>query len=53
MLGIVPARMNSAIRCIDGQIARGDTFHINRRMDLVSDQLTANLPDYAGLVLAA
>ena len=53
MLGIVPARMNSVIRCIDGQIARGDTFHINRRIDLVSDHLTVSLPDYVGLVLAA
>ncbi len=45
--------MNLAIRGIDGQIADGDTFHTNRRMDLVSDQLTANLPDYVGLVLTA
>ncbi|MDE2058554.1 MAG: hypothetical protein KGL31_04785 [candidate division NC10 bacterium] len=38
---------------IEGQIACADTVHTNRRMDPVTDTLTADLPDDVGLVLAA
>jgi len=34
--------MSLAIRCIDGKIAHGDTFHDDRRPDLKADFLLAN-----------
>ena len=36
------ARMNLAIRGIEGQIAHGDTFHYNRHSDLRADFVLAN-----------
>src|SRR3990172_1853654 len=38
------ARMNLAIRGIDGQIAHGDTFHNDRHPDLRADFILANPP---------
>ena len=38
------AKMNLAIRGIDGQIAHGDTFHKNRYPDLRADYILANPP---------
>ncbi len=38
------ARMNLAIRSIDGQIAHGDTFHNDRHPDLKADYILANPP---------
>ena len=38
------ARMNLAIRGIDGQIAHGDTFHNDRNPDLKADYILANPP---------
>lgn len=38
------ARMNLAIRGIDGQIAHGDTFHDDRHPDLKADFVLANPP---------
>jgi type I restriction enzyme M protein len=38
------ARMNLAIRGIDGQIAHGDTFHADRHPDLKADYILANPP---------
>ena len=38
------ARMNLAIRGIDGQIAHGDTFHDDRHPDLKADSILANPP---------
>ncbi len=38
------ARMNLAIRGIDGQIAHGDSFHNNRFPDLKADYILANPP---------
>jgi len=38
------ARMNLAIRRIDGQIAHGDTFHNDRFPDLKADFILANPP---------
>ena len=38
------ARMNLAIRGIDGQIAQGDTFHNDRFPDLKADFILANPP---------
>jgi type I restriction enzyme M protein len=38
------ARMNLAIRGIDGQIAHGDTFHNDRHPDLKADFILANPP---------
>jgi len=38
------ARMNLAIRGIDGQIAHGDTFHDDRFPDLKADFILANPP---------
>ena len=38
------ARMNLAIRGIDGQIAHGDTFHNDRFPDLKADFILANPP---------
>ena len=38
------AKMNLAIRGIDGQIAHGDTFHKNRHPDLKADYILANPP---------
>lgn len=38
------ARMNLAIRGIDGQIAYGDTFHNDRHPDLKADFILANPP---------
>ena len=38
------ARMNLAIRGIEGQIARGDSFHNNRHPDLRADFILANPP---------
>jgi type I restriction enzyme M protein len=38
------ARMNLAIRGIDGQIAHGDTFHNDRHPDLKADFVLANPP---------
>jgi len=38
------ARMNLAIRGIDGQIAHGDTFHSDRHPDLRADFILANPP---------
>jgi type I restriction enzyme M protein len=38
------ARMNLAIRGIDGQIAHGDTFHNDRFPDLKADTILANPP---------
>ncbi|MBI2749592.1 MAG: SAM-dependent DNA methyltransferase [Burkholderiales bacterium] len=38
------ARMNLAIRGIDGQIAHGDTFHADRHPDLKADFILANPP---------
>jgi type I restriction enzyme M protein len=38
------ARMNLAIRGIDGQIAQGDTFHNDRHPDLKADFILANPP---------
>jgi len=38
------ARMNLAIRSIDGQIAHGDTFHNDRHPDLRADFILANPP---------
>lgn len=38
------ARMNLAIRGIDGQIAQGDTFHNDRFPDLKADYILANPP---------
>jgi len=50
------ARMNLAIRGIDGQIAHGDTFHANRHPDLKADFILANPPfnisDWGGERLA-
>jgi type I restriction enzyme M protein len=46
------AKMNLAIRGIDGQIAHGDTFHNDRHPDLKADFILANPPfnvsDWAG-----
>jgi len=38
------AKMNLAIRGIDGQIAHGDTFHSDRHPDLRADFILANPP---------
>ena len=38
------AKMNLAIRGIDGQIAEGDTFHNDRHADLKADFILANPP---------
>jgi type I restriction enzyme M protein len=38
------AKMNLAIRGIDGQIAQGDTFHNDRHPDLKADYILANPP---------
>jgi type I restriction enzyme M protein len=38
------AKMNRAIRGIDGQIAHGDTFHNDRHPDLKADYILANPP---------
>jgi type I restriction-modification system DNA methylase subunit len=38
------ARMNLAIRGIDGQIAHGDSFHSDRFPDLKADYILANPP---------
>jgi type I restriction enzyme M protein len=38
------AKMNLAIRGIDGQIAHGDTFHNDRHPDLRADYVLANPP---------
>jgi type I restriction enzyme M protein len=38
------ARMNLAIRGIDGQVAHGDTFHNDRHPDLKADFILANPP---------
>lgn len=38
------AKMNLAIRGIDGQISHGDTFHNDRRPDLKADYILANPP---------
>ena len=38
------AKMNLAIRGIDGQIAHGDTFHKSRHPDLKADYILANPP---------
>ncbi len=38
------AKMNLAIRGIDGQIAHGDTFHNDRHPDLKADFIMANPP---------
>ena len=38
------AKMNLAIRGIDGQIAHGDTFHNDRHPDLKADLILANPP---------
>jgi type I restriction enzyme M protein len=38
------AKMNLAIRGIDGQIAHGDTFHDDRHPDLEADFILANPP---------
>ncbi len=38
------ARMNLAIRGIEGQIAHGDTFHEDRHPDLKADYILANPP---------
>ena len=38
------AKMNLAIRGIDGQIAEGDTFHDDRHPDLKADFILANPP---------
>jgi len=38
------AKMNLAIRGIDGQIAHGDTFHNDRHPDLKADFILANPP---------
>jgi len=38
------ARMNLAIRGIDGQIAQGDTFHNDKHPDLKADFILANPP---------
>ncbi len=50
------ARMNLAIRGIDGQIAHGDTFHNDRHPDLKADFILANPPfnisDWGGERLA-
>ncbi|MCZ7662713.1 MAG: type I restriction-modification system subunit M [Thermoleophilia bacterium] len=51
------AKMNLAIRGIDGQIAHGDTFHHDRHPDLKADFILANPPfnisDWGGERLAA
>jgi len=51
------AKMNLAIRGIDGQIAHGDTFHDDRHPDLKADFILANPPfnvsDWGGERLAA
>ncbi len=50
------AKMNLAIRGIDGQIAQGDTFHNDRHPDLRADYILANPPfnvsDWGGEMLA-
>jgi type I restriction enzyme M protein len=50
------AKMNLAIRGIDGQIAHGDTFHNDRHPDLRADFILANPPfnvsDWGGERLA-
>lgn len=50
------ARMNLALRGIDGQIAHGDTFHADRHPDLKADFILANPPfnisDWGGERLA-
>jgi type I restriction enzyme M protein len=50
------AKMNLAIRGIDGQIAHGDTFHTDRHPDLKADFILANPPfnisDWGGERLA-
>ncbi len=50
------AKMNLAIRGIEGQIAHGDTFHNDRHPDLKSDFILANPPfnvsDWGGERLA-
>ena len=38
------ARMNLAIRGIEGQIERGDSFHNDRHPDLRADYILANPP---------
>ncbi|MGO8920767.1 MAG: type I restriction-modification system subunit M [Stellaceae bacterium] len=38
------AKMNLAIRGIDGQVAHGDTFHSDRHPDLKADFILANPP---------
>ena len=38
------AKMNLAIRGIDGQVAHGDTFHTDRHPDLKADFILANPP---------
>jgi type I restriction enzyme M protein len=49
------AKMNLAIRGIDGQIAHGDTFHNDRHPDLKADYILANPPfnvsDWRGQLL--
>ena len=50
------AKMNLAIRGIEGQIAHGDSFHNNRHPDLKADYILANPPfnvsDWGGERLA-
>ena len=50
------AKMNLAIRGIEGQIAHGDTFHNDRHPDLKADFILANPPfnvsDWGGELLA-
>ncbi len=50
------AKMNLAIRGIEGQIAHGDTFHEDRHPDLRADFILANPPfnvsDWGGKLLA-
>jgi type I restriction enzyme M protein len=50
------AKMNLAIRGIDGQIAHGDSFHDDRHPDLKADYVLANPPfndsDWRGSLLA-
>src|SRR6266699_2237532 len=51
------ARMNLAIRGVEGQIAHGDTFHNDRHPDLRADFILANPPfnvsDWRGELLKA
>ncbi len=47
------AKMNLAIRGIEGQVAHGDSFHNDRHKDLKADFILANPPFYSATIRMA